>query len=402
MKTPGNASDVFFWTVQSSDTVGRLTTVAVYLHRVLLPGIALFGLIGNLLSLLVFTTTRLRRLSSSLYLSALSLCDSAFLLCVLVLWVDTLNVPLFHHPGVCQTIVYLTFVFSFLSVWIVNVLTLEMYVITFHLSTRTLQLLDRSVAVRVLICLTGFALAFYTYNAWTIEIHDLDNGKKLCTESSAYFVLVLSCVDTLMTSLLPMVMMLVMTTRLLLAITKDIKRESLIQLQTKVNGKPSFDKTTDWTKNENTVYESAHEWKQTTILSELSLSGRRMGRGKNQSLCAYRKLRRMLIAVSVVFLILNLPQHINKVQSQLRSLLDDGYELSDVDQAVTHMLDLLFYSNFSVNFLVYSGFTKQFRNHIFAIPVFSICEMKFLRKCRKDGSPRQRKLLQMSSAATGK
>lgn len=156
-----NRSEDFTLTFSKTESVGNLMKVALFLHRVLLPGIVLFGLIGNILSLLVFNTTKLRRLSSSVYLSALALSDSGFLLCVLLLWIDTLNVSIFHRPILCQSLVYLTFIFSFLSVWIVNVLTLELYVITFYLSTRTLQLLDRSFAVRVLGFLAGVAIVLY-------------------------------------------------------------------------------------------------------------------------------------------------------------------------------------------------------------------------------------------------
>ena len=46
----------------------------------LLPLISVVGCIGNVLSFLVFTTTYLRRLSSSVYLAALAVVDTVFLL----------------------------------------------------------------------------------------------------------------------------------------------------------------------------------------------------------------------------------------------------------------------------------------------------------------------------------
>lgn len=378
-----NKSDLFIWTFSKTESAGGLMKVALLLHRVLLPGIVLFGLIGNILSLLVFNTTKLKRLSSSVYLSALALADSGFLLCVLLLWIDTLDVSIFHHPIVCQSLVLLTFIFSFMSVWIVNVLTLELYIITFYLSTRTLQLLDRSFALRVLGSLAGVAIVIYVYNIWTIEIHEIDQGRNVCTEKSSYFVLAMSCIDSLLTSLLPMVMMLVTTSRLLLAITKDSNNGTEIQLQTKISGETSQVRAIEWIFNENGSLLNANELEQTSILSAKREIGQESDRGKSKSLSAYRKLRKMLVAVAVVFLFLNLPIHVNKLQSQLMSIIEDGYVTSEKAQAITHLLDLLFYINFSVNFIVYSGFTKQFRVHIFAIPVHSFCEWKVLRKLRK-------------------
>lgn len=391
-----NVSDDFTLTFSETERAGGLLKVALLLHRVLLPGIVLFGLIGNILSLLVFNTTKLRRLSSSAYLSALALSDSGFLLCVLLLWIDTLNVSIFHRPILCQTLVYLTFIFSFLSVWIVNVLTLELYVITFYLSTRTLQLLDRSFAVRVLGFLAGLAIVLYAYNIWTIEIHEIDQERNVCTEKRSYFVLTMSCIDSLLTSLIPMVMMLVMTSRLLLAITKDCDSGTKSPLQTR--RKTRLVQAVEWISNGNRAFSCANKLEQTDIYSARREIEQKIARRRSRSLSAYKKLRRMLVAVSVVFLFLNLPMHVNKLQSQLMSITKDGYVTSEKAQAITHLLDLLFYINFSVNFIVYAGFTKQFRSHIFAIPVYSFCELKLLRKPRKD----PRKNLIMSSLPTEK
>lgn len=391
-----NVSDDFTLTFSETERAGGLLKVALLLHRVLLPGIVLFGLIGNILSLLVFNTTKLRRLSSSVYLSALALSDSVFLLCVLLLWIDTLNVSIFHRPILCQTLVYLTFIFSFLSVWIVNVLTLELYVITFYLSTRTLQLLDRSFAVRVLGFLAGLAIVLYAYNIWTIEIHEIDQERNVCTEKRSYFVLTMSCIDSLLTSLIPMVMMLVMTSRLLLAITKDCDSGTKSPLQTR--RKTRLVQAVEWISNGNRAFSCANKLEQTDIYSARREIEQKIARRRSRSLSAYKKLRRMLVAVSVVFLFLNLPMHVNKLQSQLMSIMKDGYVTSEKAQAITHLLDLLFYINFSVNFIVYAGFTKQFRSHIFAIPVYSFCELKLLRNPRKD----PRKNLIMSSLPTEK
>jgi len=57
----------------------------------LLPLISVVGCIGNVLSFLVFTTTYLRRLSSSVYLAALAVVDTVFLLLLLVNWLTALG-----------------------------------------------------------------------------------------------------------------------------------------------------------------------------------------------------------------------------------------------------------------------------------------------------------------------
>lgn len=58
-----------------------------------------------------------RRLSCSLYLTALSISDNGYLICLGLIWLENIHVFIFHNNGICQITVYLTTVFSSLSVW---------------------------------------------------------------------------------------------------------------------------------------------------------------------------------------------------------------------------------------------------------------------------------------------
>ena len=55
------------------------------------PLIIVIGVVGNALSLAVFSLTYLHRLSSSLYLSMLSVADIIFLLALLVVWLERVD-----------------------------------------------------------------------------------------------------------------------------------------------------------------------------------------------------------------------------------------------------------------------------------------------------------------------
>jgi len=55
------------------------------------PVIIVIGVVGNALSLAVFSLTYLQRLSSSLYLSMLSVADIVFLLALLVVWLERVD-----------------------------------------------------------------------------------------------------------------------------------------------------------------------------------------------------------------------------------------------------------------------------------------------------------------------
>jgi hypothetical protein len=58
-----------------------------------------------------------RRLSCSSYLIALSLSDNGYLICLSLIWLENVRLYIFHNNGICQIAVYLTTVFSSLSVW---------------------------------------------------------------------------------------------------------------------------------------------------------------------------------------------------------------------------------------------------------------------------------------------
>ena len=77
--------------------------------------IILFGMVGNLLSFLVFTQTHLKLRSSSYYLAALAVSDFGFLVTLLVVWLNHFGVDLFNRPGFCQALVYLSSISSCMS-----------------------------------------------------------------------------------------------------------------------------------------------------------------------------------------------------------------------------------------------------------------------------------------------
>lgn len=87
------------------------------LNAYLTPVIIAVGLFGNLLSFFVFVCTHVKRLSSSVYLAALAVADTGFLVQLFVVWLGYVRVFLFHQQVWCQAFVYLTYVCSFLSVW---------------------------------------------------------------------------------------------------------------------------------------------------------------------------------------------------------------------------------------------------------------------------------------------
>ncbi|EFN81825.1 Rhodopsin, GQ-coupled [Harpegnathos saltator] len=109
----------------------NVSVADVLLHNIQLyysPILVHLGLLGNCLSVCVFFGTKLRRASSSIYLGALAVSDSGFLVTIFVVWLNMFHVHLFNEQGFCQFFVYLSTLCSFLSVWLVVAFTVERYV----------------------------------------------------------------------------------------------------------------------------------------------------------------------------------------------------------------------------------------------------------------------------------
>lgn len=99
------------------------------LHTYYTPLLVLLGSIGNIISIYVFYVSKLRMHSTSLYLSVLAISDSIFLLQLLPPWLNAMQITnLFHRPGFCQVIVYSTYASCCCSAWLVVAFTVERFV----------------------------------------------------------------------------------------------------------------------------------------------------------------------------------------------------------------------------------------------------------------------------------
>lgn len=106
------------------------------LFACLTPVIIAVGLVGNGLSLAVFMSKGLRKLTASTYLTALSLADTATLLFyVFVEWLrrgivilnPELKLKILDQNGMCQILLYLAYVSRFMSAWIIVLFTVERF-----------------------------------------------------------------------------------------------------------------------------------------------------------------------------------------------------------------------------------------------------------------------------------
>lgn len=93
------------------------------------PFIIVGGTMGNILSVMVFLRTKLKKLSSSYYLACLTIFDTGFLWCSFIEWLNVIHIDLFKKKnGFCQLFTWLSNSCSVLSVWLVVAFTIERFV----------------------------------------------------------------------------------------------------------------------------------------------------------------------------------------------------------------------------------------------------------------------------------
>lgn len=100
------------------------------------PVIFVIGIIGNSISLAVFTSKNLRKLSASTYLAALSVADILSLIFyVLVEWLrrgiehinPDLKITFLDKNGFCQVLLYMAYISRLMSAWIIVIFTIERF-----------------------------------------------------------------------------------------------------------------------------------------------------------------------------------------------------------------------------------------------------------------------------------
>ena len=307
-----------------------LTLLVKYMNLYYIPVLILVGLVGNIVSFIVFSTTQLKNLSSSVYLAALALADTGCLLNICVSWMVNIRVNLYHMEGWCQTFVYLTYVFSFLSVCYVVSFTIERFIaVCFPLKRQQLCTVNRARIVVIVEAI--FGLSAYSFAIWTSGAHKYKTGT-LCYPRKQYYKLVniLGYVDSILTLILPVFVIIIVNVSLVYKITfvyDSLKLQAPARTRRDGSESPICGRT-----------------------QNMSTSNRRQVR-----------ITKMLVVVSSVFVVLNLPSHAMRIYNFIMLLSGGRHEASRLEMHLQQLFQLLYYTHFSVNFFLYSLCGKNFR-----------------------------------------
>ncbi|XP_071533853.1 FMRFamide receptor-like [Panulirus ornatus] len=214
------------------------------LNMYYVPLLIVVGFVGNLLSCVVFLNTRLRMRSSSYYLAALAIADVTYLFILFLVWLDLLGFNTFNVNVMCQLEIYLGSVSSSLSVWLTVAFTVERFIaVQYPLQRPTVCTVHR--AKTIIMTLSGFSVTVHLYVFVTagVIVHQDEYGSSIteCNLRMDYRGLmnVINWIDTLLTLVIPFIMIVVMNTliaRQLIRFSRRFRhRDDFLHLQD-ING----------------------------------------------------------------------------------------------------------------------------------------------------------------------
>ncbi|GFO17607.1 somatostatin receptor type 4 [Plakobranchus ocellatus] len=254
--------------------IGNILSIYV-LPCIILPGIVLNGV-----SCLVFSSTDLKKLSSSVYISALLVADTGVLTGLLFVWLEaigfkvnprldaiglkvdsgleaigadaigikvntgleaiefkanpglealgfkvnpgleTIGFKINHVNGICQGLVFFTYMFSYLSVWYVVCVTVENYITICH-PCRIKTMCTRRRATATCVCVFIASVFLYAATLFVAEVRYSPGGEVgICSEKPQYrqFMQVFTYVDSVLTLLVPLIAISCMLVGLVLSV----------------------------------------------------------------------------------------------------------------------------------------------------------------------------------------
>ncbi|XP_060598001.1 FMRFamide peptide receptor frpr-18-like [Ruditapes philippinarum] len=233
--TQFNASSNMTWTHDQVSVSPWIEAIKV-MRNICIPVIVVVGLLGNTLSLMVFSTKSMRKTSSSVFLASLAFVDNTFLVCLLITWIDGEINSILVTDLACQLLIYTTYVASCLSVWFIVCFTFERFIaICFPLKSTLICSLFREKGT-VLILATITCL-MYNFSFWTTGMEQWGPVMR-CSHNPKYiqFLNIVTWIDTVITMIIPFLLIAFMNSMVLRSVIKCQPKEKPTTSKRRENG----------------------------------------------------------------------------------------------------------------------------------------------------------------------
>ncbi|XP_055536050.1 growth hormone secretagogue receptor type 1-like [Wyeomyia smithii] len=320
-----------------------------------IPALVLFGSIGNVLSVLVFFKTKLKKLSSSYYLAALGLSDTCYLFGLFVPWLNLIDIKIYTLDVYCQFFTFFSNLCSFLSVWFVVAFTVERFIaVLYPLKRQTMCTVRRAKMVISALTLIGVFISlpviFFASPQYSPAMNET-----ICDMPEEYKdqMTVFNYLDTILVFVVPFTAIVVLNTFTALTVWKfaGVRRTMTMPRSYGSNIRES---------------RRHHHQLNSSCSSQLCMNGNNpvqqvhhysRGRVANSQI----KVTKMLLIVSTVFVCLNLPSYAVRVKIFL------GTEQAHIMVLVQNCCHLFFMTNFGINFILYCVSGQNFRKAVFGM-----------------------------------
>ncbi|XP_044735784.1 thyrotropin-releasing hormone receptor, partial [Chrysoperla carnea] len=332
-----------------------------------IPFIIFVGLLGNMLSCIVFLTTHLKMRSSSYYLAALAVADFGFLTMLLLVYLSNAAIlEVYNQAGWCQLILYVSSVCGVLSVWLIVAFTVERFIAVQYPLQRP-QICTVSRAKLIICVIVTIALISQSYTFITAGIVKRQDGTGECALIQEHFntMQTISIIDTIVALIGPFILIVVMNTmiarnlflfrkrfqnRMMLGdyLTTNDNRSDLNLHQIQYVGSR---RTTSQQSNNSTSRNHTSR----SDVSGCIHSGRHFVSTRNQ-----QNITKMLLLISSVFILLNLPSYVARIYVFFFFSLWEEEPPTQL-WCMQQFFMLLYYTNFSINFLLYAMCGITFR-----------------------------------------
>ncbi|XP_052762219.1 thyrotropin-releasing hormone receptor-like [Mya arenaria] len=219
-----------------------MPTTAFYFFTYFTPIIFAIGVVGNIISLIVFLSKNMRKLSASMYLAALSTSDLlALLFYVLPEWlkhgfslVPGHQQALFlQQNGTCQGLLYLQYIARFLCSWFVVFFTIERFIgVCFPL--RRKDICDPKSASRVILGAIVVASSGCVFKPILSGTFIAKNGDPVCTSNRdhQYLSFILDSIFGVTITFIPFVLITILNLLIIRKLVLRNKRHRKIRIVT--------------------------------------------------------------------------------------------------------------------------------------------------------------------------
>jgi len=303
------------WTAFDKVTEDHLPTFRI-IETCFVPLICVVGLICNSLAIKTLMHKNLRAQSSSVFLITKCIADTLFLLNLSVIYISGgVMFPITNVYVVCKCLIFITYVSGFLSVWSVIMVSVEnMIRIRFPFDVKRLCTV-RYAKICILLTLV-VALVVYNVSLW------VNNDHCVYIPEFGSFTQALVIVDSLLTLLLPTLLLIVLITAIMYKI--------LLLHKIKIAGSRSTPAT------------------------------RLVGRDRKSS-SHIAAVCKMLLAVSLTFFLLSVPSHTVRLYFLINAFVNGETKLTMLQGAIQGTAQLFYYASMALNLFIFIGFGENFR-----------------------------------------